>query len=212
MSQGRLFVISAPSGTGKTSLLEALVEKRPQLRLSISHTTRPKRSDEVDGVNYFFIDRERFAAMIEAGNMLEYAEVFGEMYGTSKDWVVANLAAGRSIVLELDCQGAAQIRQQFPKAVLIFILPPSFGELRQRLEGRQQDASAVIARRLQQARHEVAQVDAFDYLVVNDSFEDALAQLDRLLTADEDDPCEEIKIGPQKKKYKKNLDSFFINA
>ncbi len=174
---GQLFIVSAPSGAGKSSLVKALLEQDPAIRLSISYTTRAPRPGEVDGVHYHFVGREDFQARLERGEFLESAEVYGNYYGTSQPWIEAEMAAGRDILLEIDWQGAAQVRRLMPQAKSIFILPPSIAELRRRLEGRGTDSAEVIARRLAAAAADVSHAPEFDYLVVNEDFEAALADL-----------------------------------
>lgn len=174
---GILYTVSAPSGAGKTSLVKALLERERNLSVSVSHTTRARRPDETDGVNYHFTERQSFEAMIKDGLFLEYAEVFGNYYGTSQTWVEQTLASGRDVILEIDWQGAEQIRRLLPATVSIFILPPSVAELQARLQGRGQDSQAVIDQRMQQAREEISHYVETDYLVVNDDFEQALQQL-----------------------------------
>lgn len=181
---GQLFVIAAPSGAGKTSLVAALVDAVSKICVSISHTTRAKRSREEHGVNYFFSDSDEFAKMAEAGEFLEYAEVFGFQYGTSRQWVQQKLAAGQDVILEIDWQGAAQIRQQLPGSRSIFILPPSPDTLRERLERRAQDDANVISRRLKEASLEMSHFLEFDYLIVNEDFDEALGQLQTIVTAE----------------------------
>lgn len=175
--RGTLFVVSAPSGAGKTSLVRAMLEQDPLLTVSVSHTTRPRRSGETDGVNYHFVDRDRFETMLAGGAFLEHAEVFGNFYGTSAAWVEGTLEQGRDVILEIDWQGAAQIRARLPETVSIFVLPPSLAALEERLRGRGQDEDAVIRRRLAEARAEMAHHVDYDYLVVNDDFETAAADL-----------------------------------
>lgn len=174
---GQLFIVSAPSGAGKSSLVKALLEKDPAIRLSISYTTRAPRPGEVDGAHYHFVGREDFQARLERGEFLESAEVYGNYYGTSQPWIEAEMAAGRDILLEIDWQGAAQVRRLMPRAKSIFILPPSIAELRRRLEGRGTDSAAVIARRMAAAAEDVSHALEFDYLVVNEDFDAALADL-----------------------------------
>ncbi len=174
MSDGILFIVSAPSGAGKTSLVKALLERDPALGLSVSCTTRPPRSGEQDGVHYHFLDQARFRAAIGNGELLEHAEVFGNLYGTRESDVRAFLARGRDLILEIDWQGARQVRARFPSAASIFVLPPSIAELERRLRGRGSDDESVIARRMSQAREDMEHGAEYDYLVVNDCFEDAL--------------------------------------
>ena len=176
-SEGVLYIVSAPSGAGKTSLVKALLKTDPTIRLSVSYTTRPPRPGETDGRDYHFVNRERFEIMLAEGEFLEHAEVYGNFYGTSKDSIGRDLNAGRDVLLEIDWQGAEQVRQHFPQSASIFILPPSFNALRTRLAGRGQDSDEVIERRLAAAAHDVAHADAFDYIIVNDDFDHALQDL-----------------------------------
>lgn len=180
---GQAFIISAPSGAGKTSLVAALRERDPKLALSISCTTRPPRPGERDGVHYHFLDRETFERELAAGAFLEYAEVFGNLYGTRAADVERHLASGRDLILEIDWQGARQVRARLPGVISIFILPPSLEELERRLYRRGTDRPEVIARRLAQARADLAHWSEYDYLVVNDRFEVALDALSAILTA-----------------------------
>ncbi len=174
---GNLYLISAPSGTGKGTLIRGLLEREPNLHLSISHTTRPPRPGEEDGVHYHFVDRAAFLEMVEDGAFLEHAEVFGNLYGTSEAAVRGPLEAGQDILLEIDWQGARQVRRRFPESCSIFILPPSSAALRQRLQGRGQDAREVIERRLGEAAAEVAHYAEYDYLLVNDRLDQALERV-----------------------------------
>mgnify|MGYP000539585587 CR=1 FL=1 len=183
MSQGTLFVVSAPSGAGKTSLVRELVESLDGIQVSVSHTTRPRREGEVDGVNYHFVDVHGFEAMIERGEFFEHARVFDNYYGTSRPAVQAALAAGQDVILEIDWQGARQVRQQLPDAVSVFILPPSREELERRLSGRGTDEHAVIERRMRDAVSEMAHHDEYDYLVINDDFTTALDELRALVVS-----------------------------
>jgi len=178
---GNLFIVSAPSGAGKSSLVKALLEADPSVKLSISYTTRVPRPGEMDGVHYHFISVDNFRDMLARGDFLESAEVYGNYYGTSQVWLTEQLAAGHDVLLEIDWQGAAQVRKLFPAAHGIFILPPSIVALRERLTGRNQDSEEVIARRLAAAREDIAHALEFDYLVVNDVFADALADLQAIL-------------------------------
>jgi guanylate kinase len=180
---GNLFIVSAPSGAGKSSLVAALLEWDAAVRLSISHTTRPPRPGEENGREYHFVDRGAFQAMLEAGEFLESAEVYGNWYGTSQRWIESQMAAGHDILLEIDWQGAAQVRRLFPAARGIFILPPSLEALSQRLQGRGQDGPEVIEKRLAAAREDISHALEYDYLVVNDRFDDALADLMAILRA-----------------------------
>jgi guanylate kinase len=175
--QGVLYIVSAPSGAGKTSLVKALLKTDPAIRLSVSYTTRAPRPGETDGRDYHFVNRERFEIMLAEGEFLEHAEVYGNFYGTSKGSIGRDLNAGHDILLEIDWQGAAQVRKHFPQSASIFILPPSFSALRTRLAGRGQDSDAVIERRLAAAAHDVAHAEAFDYIIVNDDFDHALQDL-----------------------------------
>jgi len=180
---GTLYIISAPSGAGKTSLVRGLVKQQPGLDVSVSHTTRPRRDGERDGVDYHFTDSERFQAMVEAGDFLEHARVFDNLYGTSRSSVEAELNQGRDVILEIDWQGAQQVRAALPDSVSIFILPPSRQELAHRLRGRGQDSEDVIARRLQAAEAEIGHYHEYEFLIVNDSFDRALAELRTIVEA-----------------------------
>lgn len=180
---GILYTVSAPSGAGKTSLVKALLDQCPALTVSISHTTRAQRPGEINGVNYHFIDHNTFIDMTGRGEFLEQAEVFGNLYGTSQRWVKDTLANGRDVILEIDWQGAQQIRRLMPESIGIFILPPSLEALLQRLNGRGQDDSAVIEKRMAQAHDEITHYSEADYLVVNDQFDKALADLAAIVRA-----------------------------
>ena len=181
---GHLFVIAAPSGAGKTSLVKALLAADPRLALSISHTTRAPRANEADGREYHFVTAEHFAQLVRSGGFLEHAQVFDNHYGTGREQAQAQLAAGRTVILEIDWQGAQQVRQARPGTASIFILPPSLAELRRRLEGRATDSPQVIARRLADAQGDMSHWHEFDYVVVNDSFDRALADLQRILAGE----------------------------
>jgi guanylate kinase len=174
---GQLFIVSAPSGAGKSSLVKALLERDPAIRLSVSYTTRAPRPGEMDGVHYHFVTREDFLARLERTEFLESAEVYGNFYGTSHPWIESEMAAGRDILLEIDWQGASQVRRLMPQAKSVFILPPSLSELQRRLEGRGTDSAEIIAKRMAAAREDISHAMEFDYLVVNDRFEEALADL-----------------------------------
>jgi guanylate kinase len=177
----RLYVVSAPSGAGKTSLVKALLEARPGLVVSVSHTTRKPRPNELDGREYHFVSKERFAGLVAAGAFLEHASVFDNFYGTGREQVQAQLAAGRNVLLEIDWQGARQVRAALPACVSIFILPPSRPELEIRLRSRGTDSDAVIARRLADAAADMSHASEADFVVVNDRFEEALAALGAII-------------------------------
>jgi guanylate kinase len=174
---GNLYVVAAPSGTGKSSLVKALLEVDSRMELSVSHTTRAPRGQEVHGREYYFTSHEEFDRMVEADAFVEWAQVHGNRYGTSRKTIEDKIAAGADIVLEIDFQGAVQIKDQFPNAVLIFILPPSWPELRARLMRRNEDSEATIELRMKNAAQEVAQVDKFDFVIINELFERALFDL-----------------------------------
>lgn len=173
---GQLFIVAAPSGAGKTTLVKRLLAIDP-VRLSISHTTRSPRVGEDNGVAYHFITVDQFKAKMNDGEFLEWAEVHGNYYGTSKSWIATELSAGRDVLLEIDWQGAAQVRQAFPAAVGVFILPPSMEELTRRLTGRGTDSQTVISARLAAAQDEMRHVGEFDYVIINDDLELALTDL-----------------------------------
>jgi guanylate kinase len=179
--RGRLFVIAAPSGAGKTSLVRALMEREPGLRFSISYTTRAQRPNEVHGRDYFFVSREEFDRMVAAGEFLEHATVFDNSYGTARAQVQESLAAGQDLILEIDWQGARQIREALPECRTIFILPPSRPELERRLRGRGTDSEEVIQRRLRDAASDMGHWREFGYVVVNDAFDQALAELQAIV-------------------------------
>ena len=183
MAEGELFIVSAPSGAGKTSLVDALIRENDSLCVSVSHTTRSKRPKEQDGINYHFIEKARFQSMLEAGDFLESAEVYGHHYGTSKKWVTEQLEEGLTVILEIDWQGAAQIRAQFPQSCCIFIVPPSLEALTDRLRKRAQDNDAIIARRMEEARAVMQRVTDADFLVVNDDFTTALDEMRAIIQA-----------------------------
>lgn len=180
---GLLFVVSAASGTGKTSLVKALLDRIGNLHISVSHTTRPQRVGEVDGVHYHFINKDEFSQQINEGRFIEYAEVFSNYYGTSHAKVQEQLNKGHDVLLEIDWQGAEQVRRLFPDSIQIFILPPSQFELRQRLSNRKTDALEVIEHRLSCAVADMQHYVNFDYVVVNDVFDKAVAELHAIITA-----------------------------
>jgi|TARA_Y200000002_G_scaffold124523_1_gene102148 guanylate kinase len=197
---GKLFVISAPSGTGKTSLIKSLLEDpmSSNTKLGISCTTREKRPKEKDGISYFFISEEEFKERVNNKNFLEYAEVFGNLYGTPKDWVLSILAKDENVILELDIQGALQVKETFPNTQTIFIIPPSYEDLTKRLEQRAQDSTEEIQRRLKEARKEITIGKDFDQIIVNNNFDDALDDLKKFIFLDE---------GPSKKRSEANKNS-----
>ena len=178
-----LFVVAAPSGAGKSTLVNALLEREPAISLSISHTTRPPRPGEQYGRHYYFVEREEFEREIAEGIFLEHAEVHGNLYGTSRTTVNTLLSQGRDVLLEIDWQGARQIRKTKPDCVSVFILPPSRPELERRLRGRGSDSPEVIARRLHNSREEIAHAHEFDYIIVNDNFDVALGDLQAIVHA-----------------------------
>lgn len=178
---GTLYTVSAPSGAGKTSLVNALIARCNQLRVSVSHTTRPQRPGEQDGVNYHFVGETAFLDMLEQAAFLEHARVFGNLYGTSQAWVEEQLAAGTDVILEIDWQGAEQVKRLLPATRAIFILPPSRQALEQRLTGRGQDDPDIIASRMAQAVEEMSHYIQSDFLVVNNDFEQALAELEAIV-------------------------------
>lgn len=182
---GTLYIVSAPSGAGKTSLVKALIDAQPQVRVSVSHTTRAMRPGEVEGVNYHFVSREDFLERLERDEFLEHAEVFGNLYGTSQRWLEQTLAEGYDLILEIDWQGAQQVRRLMPQAKSIFILPPTQEALRQRLNNRGQDSDEIIERRMREAVSEMSHYVEYDYLVINDDFAHALIDLQAIFRANQ---------------------------
>ncbi|MDV7104171.1 guanylate kinase [Vibrio sp. TH_r3] len=197
MAQGTLYIVSAPSGAGKSSLISALLETNPTyaMKVSVSHTTRGMRPGEEDGVHYHFIQKDKFEELIENDEFLEYAEVFGNYYGTSRIWIEENLQKGIDVFLDIDWQGARQIRQRMPQAKSIFIIPPSNGELERRLNARGQDSEAVIAKRMSEAKAEMSHFNEYDYLIVNDDFDASLMDFKAIIRA------ERLKEDKQATKY-----------
>lgn len=183
MSLGTLYIISAPSGAGKTSLVKALLERSSGIVVSISHTTRQPRPGERDGLDYHFVDKARFEKLVQAEEFLEYAQVFDNYYGTSHGAVSEQLDKGQDVILEIDWQGARQVKRAAPDAIKVFILPPSQQALRERLTGRGQDSQAIIDRRMRDAISEMSHYDEYDYLVFNNEFERAVNELEALFTA-----------------------------
>ena len=196
MSHGSLYIISAPSGTGKTSLVKGLLESLTNIEVSVSHTTRAMRPGELNGINYHFVTTSEFEMMIKKKAFLEYTSIYENHYGTSREWVKKKLQAGIDVILEIEWQGAAQIRELFPETISIFILPPHPKALEQRLRARGQDKEEVILHRLKEAKREVKHCKDYDYLVVNDQFEVALSDLRSIIRA------ERCKIDKQKIRFK----------
>ena len=179
--KGKLFVFAAPSGAGKTTLVHAVVTKHPELRFSISYTTRKPRRNEADGVDYLFVTKSEFMRLRDRGEMLEYAEVFDNYYATSRSQVEEHLADDRNVVLEIDWQGARQVRESMPECVTIFILPPSVEELERRLRDRRTDTAEVIERRLRDALSDMSHWDEFDHVIINDDLNEAISDLEDVL-------------------------------
>lgn len=202
---GNLFVVAAPSGAGKSSLVKSLLELDSHLVVSISHTTRPPRGQEHNGREYWFVSEPEFRAMIERGDFFEWAEVHGNLYGTSRAAIESRMAAGEDVILEIDWQGALQIKQLFPHAVLIFILPPSFDELLQRLHRRGEDGADVIETRMANARLEVAQAKHFDFVIINALFETALFDLKAIVHA------QRLKYAAQRRSKKAVFDALNLS-
>lgn len=202
-NMGNLYIVAAPSGGGKTSLVKALVESMSDIAISVSHTTRSKRPGEVDGVDYFFISPDEFKQKIDEHAFVEYAEVFGHYYGTSKSQIEDRLLRGVDVLLDIDWQGAQQIKRSFPGAVGIFIIPPSLETLKQRLQGRNQDPDDVIHARMQRAQDELSHYADFDYLIVNDDFYCAASDLKSVVIA------HRLRIERQTEKQRKLL-SFLL--
>lgn len=203
MGKGTLYIVSAPSGAGKSSLISAMLETNPTyaMKVSVSHTTRGMRPGEQDGVHYHFVEKEHFEALIEQGEFLEYAEVFGNYYGTSQVWIEDNLNKGIDVFLDIDWQGARQIREKMPLAKSLFILPPSNGELERRLNARGQDSESVIAKRMAEAKSEISHYSEYDYLIINDDFDTALMDFKAIIRA------ERLKQDKQAAKYRGMLDA-----
>jgi guanylate kinase len=184
MNKGNLYVVTAPSGAGKTTLVLALLAAEPQVQLSVSYTTRAPREGEADGRDYHFVTREKFVEMINHGDFLEHAEVHGNLYGTSQSWITDAISSGRDILLEIDWQGAQQVRKIFPEAIGIFILPPSAAILEQRLRNRGKDSEEAIRQRLINAREEIGHVDEFDYAIVNEHIDLAVRDIVGIVRAE----------------------------
>lgn len=195
MGAGQLFIVAAPSGGGKTSLVQHLVSSLDNIQVSISHTTRDQRVGELEGSHYFFVSEHEFLKMASRGEFLEYATVYGHHYGTSFAQISERLLQGIDVLLDIDWQGASQIRQRYPEAISIFIVPPSLAILRERLMTRQRDSAQVIEERMQKARAEIGHYDEFDYLIINDEFAKAADALRAIVIA------ERSKLSVQKKRY-----------
>lgn len=195
MTPGKLYIVSAPSGAGKTSMLKALMARKPELNISVSHTTRQPRPGEEHGINYFFVSKEEFEQAVARNEFFEYAEVFGNYYGTSRTTIQNRLDVGKDVILEIDWQGARKVREQIPDAVSIFVLPPSLAALESRLHGRQQDSHEVVQRRMAQARSEMIHYAEYDYIIVNDEFERAVNELEAVFVA------EGLKLAKQQQHY-----------
>lgn len=202
---GQIFIVAAPSGGGKTSLVSALVDALSDIQVSISHTTRDKRQGERDGDHYHFIDESKFLNMVKQHDFVEHAEVFGHWYGTSKRAIQSNLSQGIDIILDIDWQGASQIKASYPQAASIFVMPPSLDALAQRLNARKRESAQVIAQRMECARDEMSHFQSFDYLIINDHFEDALSQLKAIVIS------ERLKLSRQIKKQH-NLLSILLSS
>jgi guanylate kinase len=183
MTLGTLFIISAPSGAGKTSLVAELLDRLDNIRVSISHTTRPSRSGETDGLDYHFVSHQQFATMVKQQQFVEHAKVHSNYYGTSQEWLKSTLNEGVDVILEIDWQGANQVRKKFPSSKSIFILPPSKQALYERLKGRGQDSDTVIQQRVAAANEEMSHYNEADYLVINDQFDLACKQLQSIIQA-----------------------------
>ena len=198
-STGTLYIVSAPSGAGKTSLVKALIDAQPSIRVSVSHTTRAMRPGEADGVNYHFVDRDTFIGMIEHGDFLEQAEVFGNLYGTSQSHLQQTLDEGHDLILEIDWQGAEQVRRLMPHARSVFILPPSQQALRQRLTNRGTDSDEIIEGRMREAVSDMSHYVEYDYLIINDDFAQALEDLKAVFRANR------LQQKPQQEKFSELL-------
>ena len=200
MDIGQLYIVSAPSGAGKTSMLKQLIKRKPELKISVSHTTRTARPGEKYGENYYFVSIDEFKQSIADNTFFEYAEVFGNYYGTSKNSVQQELDKGLDVILEIDWQGARKVREQLPGSISIFILPPSRQALEARLRDRKQDTEEVILARMQEAREEMQHYDEYDYVIFNDDFEHAVNELEAIFVS------EKLKLKAQQKNYERILD------
>ena len=201
---GTLYIVSAPSGAGKTSLVKALIDREPLVRVSVSHTTRAIRPGEVDGTNYHFVSREQFSDMLERNEFLEHAEVFGNLYGTSQQSIEQTLAEGIDLILEIDWQGAQQVRRLLPQSRSIYILPPTQEALRHRLTSRGQDSGEIIERRMREAVSEMSHYVEYDYLLINDDFAHALSDLKAIFRANQ------LLQGPQQQRHSGLLSELLV--
>ena len=197
--KGTLYTVSAPSGAGKTSLVKGLIDSVSETLVSVSYTTRTQRPGEIDGVNYHFVSEDVFQQMLGQGDFLEHAKVFNNFYGTSQSWVESTLAAGDDVILEIDWQGAQQIRKLMPESIAVFILPPSLTALHERLNKRGQDDATIIEHRMQQAVAEMSHYPEADYLIINDHFDEALSELTSLVR------CQRLILAKQQQRHPKLL-------
>ncbi|MEE9304222.1 MAG: guanylate kinase [Thiotrichaceae bacterium] len=205
-AEGKLYIVSAPSGAGKTSMLKQLIKRKPELKVSVSHTTRSSRPGEKHGVNYYFVSIDEFKQAIEDKAFFEHAEVFGNYYGTSKETVQQQLDEGDDVILEIDWQGARKVREQFSEVISIFILPPSRNDLESRLQDRQQDSDQVIQARMQEASEEMEHYHEYDYIIINDDFEQAINELEAIFDS------ENLRLEMQQQKHKSLLDELLGNG
>jgi guanylate kinase len=205
-TKGSLYIVSAPSGTGKTSLVKALLASLSNIKVSVSYTTRSMRPGELEGVHYHFVSKEEFGRRIVEGDFIEHAEVYDNQYGTSRSWVEQQLENGIDVILEIEWQGARQVCEQFSDVIRIFILPPSLGALEQRLRARAQDEEAVIYRRLSEARKEVKLCKDYDYVIINDQFEIALSDLRSVIRA------EHCRLSKQSQRFQQIIDELVTES
>ncbi|MEE9352202.1 MAG: guanylate kinase [Thiotrichaceae bacterium] len=205
MEKGKLYIVSAPSGAGKTSLLKQLIKRKPELKVSVSHTTRNSRPDEIHGENYYFVSIDEFKQGMADNQFFEYAEVFGNYYGTSKETVQKQLDEGEDVILEIDWQGARKVREQFSDVISIFILPPSRHDLEIRLQDRKQDSDEIIQARMKEACDEMTHYSEYDFVVINDDFELAVNELESIFV------CEGLRLKVQQYRHKDLLNNLLID-